>query len=365
MRKPPVHLLGIGTARPPYAVNQDRAVEMVKSFSLDSPELERLVPLIYQKSSVQQRGLVVLEQNGSNLIPTKTFSPIKDAEDQGPTTEERMNIYKREAPPLAIEASRNAMEQAQIRAAEIIHLITVSCTGFSAPGFDIALIKSLGLSNKVSRTHVGFMGCHGVFNAFRIAQALASQEKKGSVLISSVELCSIHMAYGADPAQIVANALFSDGASSAVLSSEKRGKHKWRLRASGSYLFENSEHLMGWEIGNHGFRMNLSPEIPKMINAYLKGFLATWLIRQNLAISEIQSWAVHPGGPRILNAVHSALNLKPDALSSSRRILTNYGNMSSATVLYIVSDLIQNHSKLPCVALGFGPGLNLEIALFV
>ncbi len=362
--KPEIKLLGIGTARPRYSMDQMEAAEMVKNFAVDSPDRNRLVPLIYQKSSVQQRGLIVLEKIGHAFKPDKVFSKMKDSEDQGPTTEERMKIYKREASNLAFEASRNAMAQARIKPNDIDHLVTVSCTGFSAPGFDIDLMKQLDLRRTVSRTHIGFMGCHGAFNGFRVAQALASQ-KSSSVLLAAVELCSIHFAYGSDPSQIVANSLFADGASSAVISSREADQPCWKLAASGSYLFSDSEHLMKWDIGNHGFRMHLSPEIPRMIENHLKNYVIEWLNDQNLNLSDIRSWAVHPGGPRILSAVESALHLTPNSLDVSRRILTNYGNMSSATILYIVDELIKKSYKTPCVALGFGPGLHLEIALFI
>lgn len=363
----PIYLLGIGTADAQYSMNQADAAEMVKTFTIDSPRLERLVPLIYQKSSIQQRNLIVLEKIGDRLEPDKIFSPIKNFEDHGPSTENRMEIYKREAPRLALGASLEAIQNSNIQTSEIQHLITVSCTGFSAPGFDISLMKEIGLSNSVSRTHIGFMGCHGAFNGFRVAQALASASgiNPSTVLLTAVELCSIHVAYGSEPSRIVANALFSDGASSALFSNERPKKPAWQLKANGSYLFPDSEDLMGWEIGNHGFRMNLSPEIPKAIEAHLKVFISNWLSENHLSVSEIESWAVHPGGPKILDAVESSLHLKPNALDVSRGILANYGNMSSATILYIVDELIQKNFQTPCVALGFGPGLHVEIALFI
>ena len=289
---------------------------------------------------------------------------MKDSEDQGPTTEERMNVYKKEAAMLAIEASRNAMDTAKMTAEKITHLITVSCTGFSAPGVDVALMKELGLAQTVSRTHIGFMGCHGAFNGLRVAQAFAA-EPKATVLVSSVELCSIHVAYGSDPSQMVANALFADGASSAILSVKKRNSSDWQLAATGSYLFPDSEQAMSWDIGNHGFRMHLSAEIPSLIELHIKDHVTEWLAKFGLTISQIGSWAVHPGGPKILDAVETALELKPDALQMSRQILTQYGNMSSATILYILSGLIRIRAARPCVALGFGPGLHLEIALFL
>ncbi len=356
-----VYLAGRGTAVPRHFMNQQDAAKMVKTFTLSSPGSERWVPKIYQKSTVQQRGFVLLEQHAQGLKPVEVFSPIRSSLDEGPSTEDRMALYKKEAPILAIEAARNALCDAEMTPQNIRYLVTVSCTGFSAPGFDIELIKTIGLSSDVNRTHIGFMGCHGFFNALRVAQALAAE---GNVLVVSVELCSIHVAYGSDPGRMVANALFADGASAAIVSRQKRKPSNWRLQATASYLFPNSQDLMGWEIGNHGFRMHLSPEIPKVIESSLKPFIIDWLKKNHLSLSKIRSWAVHPGGPRILDAVELALGLKTADLVSSRHILTQYGNMSSATILYIVDELIKRKYQMPCLAMGFGPGLNLELALF-
>jgi len=274
-----------------------------------------------------------------------------------------MHCYSAEAPALAIQAAKNALNDSAVPVGDIGQLVTISCTGFSAPGFDIALIKGLGLPHDVNRTHIGFMGCHGAFNGFRVASALARENPKKQVLLCSVELCSIHFSYGWDPNRVVANALFADGASAAVFSAGKGPRPRWKLAASGAYLFPDSEDVMTWHVGNNGFEMNLSARVPGLIGKHLRPWLVQWLKEQNLSLKKIRSWAIHPGGPRILNAVESSLALPSGATRVSRQVLAEHGNMSSATILFILDHLYREKAPTPCVALGFGPGLAAEAAL--
>ncbi len=356
-----VYLLGLGTAVPAGAISQADAARHALWLYPHSEEEKRLLPIFYERTGVKERGSVLLEGKDGLLAPF--FSQTKEEEERGPTTEERMKEFTRKAPGLAIEASQKAVQDAGIEIRSIRHLVTVSCTGFSSPGFDLELIKSLGLARDITRTQVGFMGCHGAVNGLRTAQALALTHPGESALVSSVEISSIHYAYGWKTEKVVANSLFADGAGSAVFSTCEP-KNPWRLQATGSYVFPDSEDAMSWRIGNHGFEMGLSARVPELIGANLKGWLVPWLARHHLKITDIPSWAVHPGGPKVLDVVKSALNLPADALSFSRKILAEHGNMSSATILFLLEALRKEKAGLPCLALAFGPGLTAEAALF-
>jgi predicted naringenin-chalcone synthase len=293
------------------------------------------------------------------------FTP-KGKGDLGPSTGLRMERFEREATPLAERACRAALGQSGVAPGALTHLVTVSCTGFAAPGVDIALIKHLDLPAGIERTHVGFMGCHGALNGLRVARGLLAAEPSAQVLLCSVELCSLHYAYGWDPKKVVGNALFADGAAALVLGNKEcPAVDEWRLGASGSCLFPDSEHAMGWYIRDHGFDMILSTKVPNLIQRNLRPWLVPWLARQKLNLAEIASWAVHPGGPRVLSCVEQALELSTESTAVSRTILENYGNMSSATIVFIIKELIQQRAPRPCVALGFGPGLAAEAALLL
>jgi predicted naringenin-chalcone synthase len=277
----------------------------------------------------------------------------------GPSTAARMDEYVREALPLALRAARSAL--AGIDPATITHLVTVSCTGFQAPGVDVGLIRDLPLSPSVPRTHIGFMGCHGALNALRVARAYAESNRSARILICCVELCSLHFHYPWNPERMTGNALFADGAAAVVGGADGDG---WSLTANGSCLFPATEDAMRWTIGDAGFDMHLSTRVPTLIADNLGGWLDRWLAEHNLTRDGVRSWAIHPGGPRILAAVEGSIGLVPGTCDVARAVLTRYGNMSSPTILFILDELRRRNAPRPCVALGFGPGLAIEAALF-
>jgi predicted naringenin-chalcone synthase len=291
------------------------------------------------------------------------FLPEGTEDDRGPTTAERVQVYAEEAGPLAVRAARTAMVRAGMDAQRVTHLVTVSCTGFMAPGVDADLIAGLELSPGVQRTHIGYMGCHGALNGLRVARAFAEADPNAVVLTCAVELCSLHYHYGWDAGRIVANAIFADGAAAIVgRASDDHGA--WRLIASGSCVFPDSRDAMTWIVGDHGFVMSLSKKVPGLIGANLKPWLDEWLSGSGLTIADVASWAIHPGGPRILTAVEESINLPREKTADAWHVLTRFGNMSSPTVLFILERLRQKQAPRPCVALGFGPGLAVEAALF-
>lgn len=314
---------------------------------------------------MKQRHSVLLHAGTEWNGPAQSFfGHAENDQDLGPTTADRMIAYDRTAAPLAANAARNALDDAGIEATEITHLVTVSCSGFHAPGVDIALIRELGLSPRTARTHIGFMGCHGSLNGLRVAQAIAESNSRACVLVVAVELCSIHMHYGWEPEKIVANSLFADGSAAAVVRAvDGEGEGRMTMIGSESLWIPNSEDAMTWTIGDHGFEMTLSPQVPQAISERLNGWMTDWLAERGLAKSDIAVWAVHPGGPRILAAVEESLGLDENALSASRKTLADCGNMSSPTLLFILQELRRRGASGLGVAVGFGPGLMFEAAL--
>lgn len=362
-----LHLSGLGTAVPPRVLEQTDAAELSRAFCAADAKQTRALRMLYGRSGVETRHAVVLRADHGTLQERMPFYPAANGpDDRGPTTGERMAQYETEAPPLAEAASRRALEMASTSAGAITHLVTVSCTGFFSPGLDATLIDALGMSPTVHRTHVGFMGCHGALNGLRVASSQAEAAEGARVLLCAVELCSLHFAYGWDPDMLVANTLFADGAAAVVgvpqRDDEPRG---WNVRAHGTFLMPQSGEAMSWRIGDHGFRMTLSAAVPELIRTNLGGWLINWLKTQGLSINDIGSWAVHPGGPRILEAVEDALSLENGVLNVSREVLRGHGNMSSPTVLFILERLREAEAALPCVALAFGPGLVVEAMLVV
>jgi predicted naringenin-chalcone synthase len=355
----------IGTAVPRHSITQDEAAAFAVACCESEAKQRRLVPALFRRSGVKKRHSVLLcESTNGTPAQQDFYQPMHHEQYRGPRTATRMQAYGDSAAQLAIGAATEALSQSNSTANEITHLVTVSCTGFGAPGFDITLINEIGLSTSISRTHIGFMGCHGALNGLRVAKAYAEADPEARVLLCAVELCSLHHQYGWNPDRIVSNSLFADGAAAIVgHAAPEHQQGAWRVAASGSALLPDTEDLMGWQIGDHGFEMHLSPLVPHTICKSLRPWLQQWLSTQRTSIEHISSWAIHPGGPRILDACSEACQLDSVALEPSRSVLANYGNMSSPTVLFILKELCAHNAPRPCVALAFGPGLAIEAAL--
>lgn len=363
-----VLMAGIGTAVPRHQISQSQAGEASIAYCCDVPGQARTVGALYRMSGVETRRLVILNRSDGTLAERQQFYRTRTPESPaGPTTGERLKFFEQFAGPLAVEASAKALECSGVESQRVTHLITVSCSGFSAPGFDYDLIDRLPLRPTVARTHVGFMGCHAALNALRVARAFVAADPEAVVLVCCVELCSLHYQYGWDPEQIVANALFSDGAAACVIYSADAGRpaseRPFRILASGSTVLPDSRKAMTWRVGDHGFRMTLSSSVPGLLAQHLFPWLSEWLGKHGHVPESIGAWAVHPGGPRILQAFADAMGLDQRQVDVSRAILRQHGNMSSATVLFILDQLRSSQAAGPIVAIGFGPGLAAEAVL--
>ncbi len=360
-----VHILGIGTAVPEFEIAQTDAAEQASHLCCATLQQQKLLNTLYRRSGVSKRHSVVLTSSTNGHPAEQSFYSRNDASPDGPTTSQRMDIYDTFAAPLAIEASRKSLQDAQVDRSEITHLVTVSCSGFSAPGVDLAIIRELNLNPETSRTHIGFMGCHGAMNGLRVAKAFAESTPGACVLLCAVELCTLHHQYRWQPDQIVANALFADGAAAVVVQADAKDNlnEAWQVVDLRSTVIPDSADLMQWRIEDHGFQMRLSPQVPNLIDSTLRKWLNSWLAEYRLNIEEIGSWAIHPGGPRIVEACARAVAGDCDCLTDSLAVLAEYGNMSSPTVLFILDRLRRRRAARPCVALAFGPGIAIEAAL--
>jgi len=360
------YLRGLGIAAPPISIGQSRLAAMAKSMSNLTTRQDEFVSNVYEGTQIDVRGSVLF-RCGSEAQGEMDFYPqASDRQDGGPTTGDRMARYLKEAPALALPAVRRALDEAGMLPDEVSHLVMVSCTGFAAPGVDIALIEQLGLKKTISRSTIGFMGCHGAINGLRVVDGLCQRHPEDGVLLCAVELCSLHYAYRWHAQRVVANALFADGAG-AVVCSGKKGGMGWRLVDTGSCLMLSGKGAMSWHIGDHGFEMTLDREVPNLIKEHLPEWLASWLAPHGLRLEDIGGWAVHPGGPAILQSVQDALDLSDDQMRPSHEVLNQHGNMSSPTVLFILDQLRQRQTNGsnsgPWVTLAFGPGLAAEVAL--
>jgi len=353
-------ILGLGTSVPNHVMTQVEAAEMATQIACRDERQARTLKAIYRRSGVIERRTVL-----PHRIALTWLGGASDGDDappvMGPTTHERMQFYEAHAGALAEAATQRAVAEADVDPVSFTHLVTVTCTGFFAPGVDVHLIDRLGLRPTIERVHVGFMGCHGAINGLRVANGLA-QTKGTRTLVCAVELCSLHYRFTWDPVRFIGNALFADGAAALVCDGGDAGRLS--LRATGSCLIPDSTDAITWRIGDYGFEMTLSARVPELILMHLRPWLVEWLATEGVRLEDVRGWAVHPGGPRIVRAVEEALSLDAEQTRTSRDVLADHGNMSSPTVLFILDRLRRSGMGGPCVALGFGPGLVAEAALF-
>lgn len=344
-------LIGIGTVTPTGRMDQRAAAQMVAAIGSARPSRARAMAHLFEQSGIDSRSMAIIEGEGQTF-----YNGVVRG------TDERMRAYQDIAPPLAHTACERALASADVHAGGITHLVTASCTGLASPGLDIALIRSLALPTSTQRVNIGFMGCHAALNALRTARAISMAEPDARVLVCCVELCSLHMQASQEGGSAVADALFADGAAACVVTNSSEPGAPALHRSASTLLPESLGH-MAWTIGQGGFTMTLSPAVPGVLAAHVKPWVESVLAPDRLAITDVPSWAIHPGGPRVLQSVADALELPEHASDASADILRTHGNMSSTTVLFILERLLGERAPTPLLALAFGPGLTGEAML--
>ncbi|KAA9154996.1 type III polyketide synthase [Microbacterium lushaniae] len=351
-------ILGLGTALPPTRLAQDEVREIMAAQPDIDRRARRIITAAFAASAIQTRHTVLAELGGgASGLHVQSGGRLLS-----PSTGARNDEFRRAAPPLFAAAARAALASADVDPAEVTHVITVSCTGLFAPGPDALLVRDLGLNPAVERDHLGFIGCAAAMPALRMAARIVAAEPDAVVLISSVELCSLHIRSSDDPEQIVAASVFADGAAAAVVSG-RPGRRPRRLDLGGfaTRLSDQGERDMMWTVGDAGFEMTLTAEVPRIVGREVRAIVDDVFGGPDA----VDAWAVHPGGRSILDRVESGLGLAPDALAASRRVLRDYGNMSSATVLFILRAILEDDTRPDgqrIGALAFGPGLTVESA---
>lgn len=353
--KSQVYINAIGTSCPPHDIHP-RFVDYVKG-TMDDARQRALFSRMANRSGIASRASIFAPDYSIDKIDSEGFYKPGSF----PGTAERMQRFAIEAPRLAIAAVQDLLNRhGEGAVAAVSHLITVTCTGFMAPGIDIALMDEFEISNDVERTHVGFMGCNAAFNAFKLARHIVRSDPRARVLVVNVELCTLHFQQPGSVDEALMYLLFGDAASAALISSDASGL---RLDCFGQTILPGTRDQITWGIGSQGFGMFLSGDVPRHIGNHLPAHVAALLGQDR--VDDIELWAVHPGGRSVLASVETALDLPEAALASSRKILNEFGNVSSVTVPFILNDMMAGGGRgRRGVALGFGPGLGVESFTF-
>ena len=364
----PSYLGAIGTANPVHRIAQPQIAEfMARALQFGENDTRKLRAL-YRVSGIEHRYSVLPDYG--RPMGEYTFFPNTPTLDPFPSVGQRMAVYRREALALAVEAVRASLNQVpEVEASTITHLVTVSCTGMYAPGLDIELVQALGLRPDVRRTCVNFMGCYAAVNAIKLADAFCRADAAARVLIVSVELCTLHFQKSPEEDHLISNALFGDGAAACLVQAHPMPDGAPSLALAGFHcgLEPDGHDDMAWHINDFGFEMTLSSYVPKLIQRGIRKLTDGLLASLPVQLGDIHHFAIHPGGRKILETIETELGLTREDNRHAYRVLRNYGNMSSATVLFVLRDVLAAATPAdngaPVLSFAFGPGLTMEAML--
>ncbi len=350
----------IGTANPKHHLTQQQISSfMAEALDMDEDQQHRL-EVLYRASGIQSR-YSVLPDFGAHRDDYEFFSK-EDGLEPFPTVGDRMNLYQREALPLALGAVADMKRNLE----GVTHLITVSCTGMYAPGLDIQLIEELGLPTTIHRTAINYMGCYAAFNALKLADSFCKNDTNAKVLIVCLELCSIHFQKHNDEDTLLANALFGDGAAAVLVESKSEGLGL-SLEHFHCDIVPSGKKDMAWQISDFGFEMKLSSYVPEIIKGGIHSLTQSLLSQLGMARADIDLFAIHPGGKRILQVIEEELSMSKEDNAFAYHVLREFGNMSSPTVLFVLRQLMdslsENDQDKNILSFAFGPGLTLESML--
>lgn len=368
-------IISIGTALPAFKHEQPSILQfMQRAYALSDIE-RRQLRMMYAMAGIDNRYSVISDY--SKPLPEWKFYPQTENLEPFPSLEQRMTFYNRYAAPLSVDAIRNCMEhlcrseghrvEIHHKLQEITHLITVSCTGMSAPGLDLQVMDLLDLPRNIYRTSINFMGCYAALHGLKMADHICRSTPGAMVLIVCTELCTLHFQREATMDNMAASLLFGDGSAAVLVTSSDSPHRGIRLLDFYSEIIPRGKKDMAWELSSTGFLMTLSGYLPDLIEEDLQPLIMKALSRQNLTIDDIGYWCIHPGGRKILEAIERSLSLPRSELHHSYEVLRDHGNMSSPTILFVLEKMFRSmitgndaHSASPMMGAAFGPGLTME-----
>ena len=338
-----IRISAVGTALPPHRFAQSRLyAEALAGYFGSNPRAEA----IFAHPAIGWRHSVLED-------PAAFFQAHRGAG-------ARNEVSAREAPALARQAAEACLARAGVDPGEVDVLVAITCTGYMTPGVDIQLARDLGMRPDLRRFALGGMGCYAAFPGLACArQALLAGEARRALVVA-VELCTLHFQTEPETDNVVSTSLFADGAAAVLL--EVGEGPGWTLEGlETATLYDTGRH-MTWHLSDTGFRMHLSSYVPLILKEGVRPWLEGWLAARGLGLADVVRWGLHPGGPRILDGLSEVLGLPEDALAASREVLRTCGNMSSATIFFVLDQLVAEPGERAAL-LAFGPGLTMEGAL--
>lgn len=351
------YLTGIASIAAPYKYTSAELVDFMDRF-IDDPAALRKLKYLWKESGIRSKHAVLPDFKHSCSNPL-LFKGKQEAID----TESRMAAFDALSLPLAAKACQECLKSANINASDVDAIIAISCTGLSAPGLEIKLAKQLELRPDVDRHAINFMGCYAAFHGMRLADLICKANPTANVLVVCTELCSLHFRNDTSDDNLLSTTLFADGAGAMIWSGRKK-EAKLKLAGTHSVLIPSGANDMAWKVGNNGFEMVLNKNVPRHIERNMRdAFLETLQVSRTKE-AEVAGYAIHPGGKNVLKAFASALGVSTDQLDASFSTLENYGNLSSASIIFVIQRLMESLGQTSSIyAAAFGPGLTVESAM--
>lgn len=350
----------IGTAVPQYKHDQDEILHFMSRIYAFNEKERRTLKFLYHQSGIANRYSVLADYSQE---PDKwAFYPPTENLEPFPSLEKRMKVFNDEAVHLSISAIQNCLQN-HADLSEITHLITVTCTGLSAPGLDLQLLELLELSKNIFRTSVNFMGCYAAIHALKLADALCQADPSAKVLIVCTELCTLHFQQQPTMDNITSSLIFGDGSAAVLVTGAEDKSKGFPLIGFYGEVISKGKQDMSWQLSSTGFAMTLSGYVPALIEEDFEKLVNQALARQGISRQQVTHWAIHPGGKKILEAIEKSMPLAKEKLELCYKILREYGNMSSPTILFVLKEILSSldtSQKQTVFGAAFGPGLTME-----
>jgi predicted naringenin-chalcone synthase len=360
-RKTLSKIISIATGVPQHKHTQKELFAFADKIYSKQDTDTRKLRFLYNHSGIDYRYSVLPDFNVAN--EERVFFSTNNDLQPVPDIGKRMEVYNKFAADLSVNTIKNCIK-GKIESKEITHLITVSCTGMSAPGLDLQIMEQMQLPKNIVRTSVNFMGCYAAIHAMKMADAFCNNDKNANVIIVCTEFCTLHFQTDATIDNLTSSLLFADGCAALLMQHNDAGKGLLLENFYSDVNFSGKED-MSWSLSTNGFLMTLSGYVPELIKADFENLVATALQQTNRKKENVTSWAIHPGGKKILDTIQQQMQLEVNALQQSYEVLKDYGNMSSPTVLFVLQKImhnIQNEDTKNAIVFGaaFGPGLTME-----
>ena len=356
-------IVSIATNVPDFKHQQEDIFLFADAIHSKNETDSRKLKFLYHQSGISTRYSVIPDYN--LLMHQREFYPQTENLEPFPGLEKRMEWYDKNAGTLSVKTIKDCIQD-KIGVEDITHLITVSCTGMSAPGIDLEIMEALNLPSTIFRTSVNFMGCYAAIHALKIANAICIAEPAANVVIVCTELCTLHFQKENSIDNITSTLLFADGCAAVLVQNNISNLKGLLLKSFFSDVSFRGKKDMSWQLSSKGFLMTLSGYVPELVREDFNKLVGKALEKASLIKEDIDYWCIHPGGKKILQCIQQSLLLKEENLSYSYGVLREYGNMSSPTILFVLQKILADielkniTGKQTIFGAAFGPGLTME-----